>query len=95
MVDQNLVGLAGHVGSARLLQSDHAAPGGEHKSTKPTGARPKHRAESTPVVPAKDKVAGGYISLGSATRACWQSVDLAGAYMHLLNWRDAIYAKHR
>ena len=40
-------------------------------------------------------VADEYIALGEATRACMTVPELAGRYNTLLDWRDAVYSKHR
>lgn len=44
---------------------------------------------------AVEPVSGDYIPLKPATRECWRAPELAHRFAHLLEWRDAIYAKHR
>jgi glutathione S-transferase len=44
---------------------------------------------------AVEPVGGGYISLKPATRECWRAPSLVARFAHLLEWRDALYAKHR
>ena len=44
---------------------------------------------------AVEPVGGGFLSLKPATREVWRAPDLAQRFAKLLEWRDAIYAKHR
>jgi glutathione S-transferase len=36
-----------------------------------------------------------YIRLAAANRACWTEPSLATKYQDLIEWRDALYARHR
>jgi len=43
------------------------------------------------VRPVKDS----FIALGPGTREVWTQPELAARFADLLDWRDAIYEKHR